>query len=94
LVAWQLASSLGFVSTRVLAAPVTVIETGWDLLKTGELQVHLWVSLGRVARGLGIGVSAGLLLALVAGLFRLGEDLWPGGSVSRVVDGRRDSDEP
>jgi sulfonate transport system permease protein len=75
LVAWQLASSLGLVSTRVLAAPLTVLETGWDLVKTGELQQHLWVSLGRVARGLGIGVGAGLLLALLAGLFRLGEDL-------------------
>jgi sulfonate transport system permease protein len=75
LIAWQLASSLGLVSTRVLAAPSTVLLTGWDLVKTGELQQHLWVSLGRVARGLGIGVSAGLLLALLAGLFRLGEDL-------------------
>ena len=75
LLAWQLASSLGLVSTRVLAAPLTVLETGWDLVKIGELQQHLWVSLGRVARGLGIGVSVGLLLALLAGLFRLGEDL-------------------
>jgi sulfonate transport system permease protein len=75
LIAWQLASSLGLVSTRVLAAPLTVLATGWDLVKTGELQMHLWVSLGRVARGLGIGVSVGLLLALLAGLFRLGEDL-------------------
>ena len=75
LIAWQLASSLGLVSTRVLAAPSTVLLTGWDLVKTGELQQHLWVSLGRVARGLGIGVSAGLVLALLAGLFRLGEDL-------------------
>lgn len=73
--AWQLACSLGLVSTRVLAAPSTVADTAWDLLKTGELQEHLWVSLGRVARGLGIGVSLGLSLALLAGLFRLGEDL-------------------
>lgn len=73
--AWQLACSLGLVSTRVLAAPSTVAETAWDLLKTGELQEHLWVSLGRVARGLSIGVSLGLSLALLAGLFRLGEDL-------------------
>jgi sulfonate transport system permease protein len=74
-VAWQLASSFGLVSTRVLAAPLTVVATGWDLVKTGELQTHLWVSLGRVARGLGIGVSLGLTLALLSGLFRLGEDL-------------------
>jgi sulfonate transport system permease protein len=75
LVAWQIASSTGFVSTRVLASPSTVLDTGWGLLASGELAAHLWVSLGRVTRGLGIGVSAGLLLALVSGLFRLGEDL-------------------
>jgi sulfonate transport system permease protein len=75
LLLWQLASSLGLVSTRVLAAPITVAETGWDLLRSGELQEHLWVSLGRVARGLGIGVSLGLVLALLSGLSKWGEDL-------------------
>lgn len=73
--AWQLASSLQWVSPRVLAAPSTVVATGWELLKDGELQQHLWVSLGRVLRGLGIGVSAGVVLALLSGLFRWGEDL-------------------
>lgn len=75
LAAWQAASSLQLVSPRVLAAPSTVLTTGWDLVKDGELQRHLWVSLGRVTRGLTIGVSAGLVLALVAGLFRIAEDL-------------------
>lgn len=72
---WQLSSSLELVSPRVLAAPSTVLGTGLELLADGELQRHLWVSLGRVTHGLSIGVSAGLGLALLAGLFRLGEDL-------------------
>jgi sulfonate transport system permease protein len=75
LVLWQVASATGLVSTRVLAAPSTVVESAWLLLSTGELQNHLWVSLGRVSRGLALGVSVGLVLALVSGLFRLGEDL-------------------
>jgi sulfonate transport system permease protein len=75
LVAWQAASSWGWISPRVLAAPSTVVSTAWQLLATGELQNHLLVSLDRVARGLGIGVTAGLLLAVPAGLFRLCEDL-------------------
>ena len=75
LVAWQAASSLGLVSARVLAAPSTVLATAWQLLATGELENHLLVSLDRVARGLGIGVTLGLLLAIPAGLFRLCEDL-------------------
>jgi len=75
LVVWQLASSYQLVSPRVLAAPSTVVATAVELLKGGELQRHLWVSLGRVTHGLAIGVGAGLVLALVSGLFRLGEDL-------------------
>jgi sulfonate transport system permease protein len=75
LVIWQLVSSTGIVSVRVLAAPSTVLDTGWALLSSGELSQHLWVSLGRVVRGLSLGVSTGLALALVSGLFKLGEDL-------------------
>ncbi|HWA72353.1 MAG TPA: ABC transporter permease subunit [Polyangiaceae bacterium] len=75
LLVWQAASSLQLVSPRVLAAPSTVVATGWELLKSGELAQHLWVSLGRVSRGLCIGVGAGLALALISGLFRWGEDL-------------------
>jgi len=75
LLAWQLASSSGLVSPRVLAAPSTVLVTAWQLLATGELQNHLLVSLERVARGLSIGVTIALLLAIPAGLFRLCEDL-------------------
>jgi sulfonate transport system permease protein len=75
LVLWQLLSSSGLVSERVLAAPSTVLDTAWTLASSGELSRHLWVSLGRVVRGLTLGVSTGLALALVAGLFKLGEDL-------------------
>ncbi|WP_437571423.1 ABC transporter permease [Sorangium sp. So ce542] len=75
LFAWQAVTSLGLVSPRVLASPTTVAQTGLALLASGELPRHLWVSLGRVSRGLALGVSAGVTLALVAGLFRLGEDL-------------------
>jgi sulfonate transport system permease protein len=75
LILWQLASSLQLVSPRVLAAPSTVLSTGWDLVKSGELGQHLWVSLGRVSRGLALGVGSGLALALLSGLFRWGEDL-------------------
>jgi sulfonate transport system permease protein len=72
---WQLLSVLGLVSPRVLAAPSTVLRTGYQLVASGELQHHLWVSLARVTQGLAIGISLGLLLALLSGLFRLGEDL-------------------
>lgn len=75
LVLWQLASASGLLSPRVLAAPEAVLASAWSLVQSGELASHLWVSLGRVARGLGIGASLGLGLGLASGLFRWGEDL-------------------
>jgi len=75
LLVWQLLSSSGIVDARTLAAPWTVAEAGWELASTGELWEHLVASLRRAAIGLTIGVTTGVVLAIVAGLFRLGEDL-------------------
>ena len=72
---WQVASTLGLISPRTLAAPSTVIAAGWDLILSGELPRHLLVSLGRVAAGLAIGLTTGMLLAIVSGLSRLGEEV-------------------
>ncbi len=72
---WQAASMAGFISPRTLAAPSTILLAAWELILSGELPAHLAVSLGRVLAGLGIGLSAGIALALVAGLSRLGEEI-------------------
>lgn len=73
--AWQLASSTGLISERTAPAPTAVWRAGAALVEQGDLQEHLTVSLGRVAQGLLLGVSAGAVLALVAGMSRLAEDL-------------------
>jgi len=72
---WQVASSAGWLSPRVLAGPSTVATVGWDLVRDGTLFTALWASLQRVLWGLGLGVPIGVLLALVSGLTRLGDDL-------------------
>lgn len=72
---WQLLSTVGVVDERTLAAPSKVLAAGWELASTGELFEHLLVSLRRAVTGLSIGVAAGVALAVLAGLFRLGEDL-------------------
>jgi sulfonate transport system permease protein len=72
---WQLASELGWLDPQTLAPPSEVLSAGKELLADGELQHHLWVSLGRVVKGLSLGVVAGTVLALLAGLSRWGEDL-------------------
>jgi sulfonate transport system permease protein len=72
---WQLLCSTGVLSGRVMSPPGDVLQAGLDLVETGELQHHLLTSLRRVVIGLSIGVSTGVLLATISGLFRLGEDL-------------------
>jgi len=72
---WQALGSLGVTSAQVLAPPSAVIHAAWELGRTGELGANLLASLQRASEGLAIGVAAGVVLALVAGLFRLGDDL-------------------
>jgi sulfonate transport system permease protein len=75
LAAWQLASTTGLVDAQTLASPLAVAHTASRLIADGQLAEHLAVSLRRAAFGLALGVAAGLCLALLSGLFRLGEDL-------------------
>jgi len=72
---WQAASMSGLLSPRTLAAPSSILVTAWGLTVSGELPYHLLVSLQRVAVGLGLGVTTGGVLAIVAGLSRRGEDI-------------------
>lgn len=72
---WHLASITGLLPEEVLAGPSVVIGSAAKLIETGELQQAIWVSLGRALTGLAIGGTVGILLAVLSGLFRLGEDL-------------------
>jgi sulfonate transport system permease protein len=75
LVLWQLASAHGWLSTRVLPAPVEVLKAAWSLSASGELWTHVKVSAGRAFAGLAIGGSVGLLLGLLTGSVRFFETL-------------------
>ncbi|WP_406208709.1 ABC transporter permease subunit [Kitasatospora sp. NBC_01560] len=75
LLGWQLASATGALAEDVLPSPWTMAGTFADLVADGSLGEAMAASLGRVALGLAIGGTAGLLLALVSGLSRLGEDV-------------------
>ncbi|MBI6674131.1 ABC transporter permease subunit [Pseudomonas syringae] len=69
LLLWELASQTGLLPVRVIAAPSQIGGTLWSMIVSGELAHHLWVSLQRALLGLSIGVVA----ALVTGLSRRGE---------------------
>ncbi|QNK83612.1 ABC transporter permease [Nakamurella sp. PAMC28650] len=72
---WQVASSQGWLSDNTLASPARVLSKAKELLGTGELQSAISASATRVGFGLLFGLSAALVLAVVSGLFRWGEDL-------------------
>ncbi|MDG9956588.1 MULTISPECIES: aliphatic sulfonate ABC transporter permease SsuC [Citrobacter] len=72
---WQLASSMGWLSTRILPSPEGVVEAFWTLSASGELWQHLAISSWRALIGFSIGGSIGLTLGLISGLSRWGERL-------------------
>ena len=72
---WQIASSLGWLSTRVLPAPSEVIKAGWALSVSGELWTHVKVSAWRALAGLAIGGGLGLVLGLLTGSVKFFETL-------------------
>ncbi|MBF6195609.1 ABC transporter permease [Nocardia implantans] len=76
--AWVAGSATGTLDPETLPAPWTVAETAGDLLADGRLQSNLLTSVQRAAIGLGLGVAIGLVLALLAGLSRIGEALVDG----------------
>ncbi|MEN3308742.1 MAG: sulfonate transport system permease protein [Micromonosporaceae bacterium] len=78
LVLWQFASTTRVLPADKLPSPTTIARAAVSLVRTdspayGTLQGALLVSLQRAALGFAIGATAGVLLALVAGLSRLGE---------------------
>jgi len=79
LIAWQIASGTGLVSASKLPPPSALWSTAVTLITKnsptyGTLQGAMAVSLERVAIGLAIGGSIGVLVAVIAGLSRVGEN--------------------
>ena len=70
LAAWQLSARAGWLSSRILPEPWAVAKAFYGLALSGELWVHLRVSLWRAAAGFGLGAGLGLLLGLLNGSSR------------------------
>ncbi len=78
LIVWEAASRLGLLSPSTLAAPSTAIATGYDMVLDGSLLPHLAASAARAYSGLFLGVTVGVILALLSGLTRTREALIDG----------------
>ncbi|MFC4623486.1 aliphatic sulfonate ABC transporter permease SsuC [Comamonas nitrativorans] len=72
---WQGAAHWGWLSSRVLPAPLDVLHAAWALAASGELWAHVQVSTVRALTGLAIGGGLGLALGLLTGSVRPAETL-------------------
>lgn len=75
LVIWQVLSGTGILPGQILPSPLSVVTVGADLIQSGQLQQHLLISLQRVTFSLLIGVSIGVVLAVLSALWKVGESL-------------------
>jgi NitT/TauT family transport system permease protein len=70
LVLWQV-SVAGSDRSLALPPPVDVLAAFQDLLASGELEKHVWTSLGRLASGWVLGVPLGIVVGFAIGLSTL-----------------------
>ena len=72
---WQIASQVGWLSSRILPEPFAVAKAAWELALSGELWTHVKVSLWRATTSFAVGGGLGLLLGLLTGTFKTAETL-------------------
>ncbi len=70
LLLWEACARFGFIDTRFFPAPSSVLETMYEMLKSGELVTHTAVSMERLAYGAVIGGIPALVLGIAMGLNR------------------------
>ena len=70
LIAWNLETTFGSVPSGILPDISRVLHTGADMVKTGELQTDLAVSLLRVIKGFIFSAILGTVLGSLIGMFK------------------------
>jgi len=70
LLAWELSTRSGTLSSQILPEPLAVVKAAWQLLQSGEMWSDVKVSGARALAGLAVGGSLGLILGLGTGLFK------------------------
>jgi sulfonate transport system permease protein len=72
---WQLGSSVGWISSRIMPSPADVVVAFWQTTVSGQLPTDIVVSSGRAFAGLLVGGAIGFLLGIANGVSRLSEQL-------------------
>ncbi|WP_125711101.1 ABC transporter permease subunit [Lacticaseibacillus porcinae] len=76
IIIWQIAGSLGWISTKLLPTPWSVIQDGVSLWQSGELQKNMGISLYRALVGFAIGGSVGFFFGMLNGLSKTARALF------------------
>jgi sulfonate transport system permease protein len=66
-VVWEFVVRMGWSTGRLAPPPSVIFATFVDLARSGDLQRHTLVTLGRVAAGFGIGVAVATVVGAAAG---------------------------
>ncbi|VEG58268.1 ABC-type nitrate/sulfonate/bicarbonate transport system, permease component [Mycolicibacterium aurum] len=77
-VLWFVTSELGVLDPQTLPHPVDIVRTAGELWADGRLPANILSSLKLASVSLVIGVTLGLVLALISGLSRIGEAIVDG----------------
>ena len=76
---WQLFGDLGIVNTFIVSAPLRVLKTLARLNASGELFVHIGVTMLETIAGFTVGTLVGTLIAVL---------MWWSKTLSRILTGR------
>jgi sulfonate transport system permease protein len=76
LVAWEASARAGWLSARVLPEPLAVLRALQELVVSGALAHHLWISARRATLGLLVGGGFGVVLGALNGSFRWADALF------------------
>lgn len=68
LLVWEAVARLGWVSPLFLPAPSAILLEGWRLTVSGELFIHLGMSLMRIVVGFVLGAAVGVGVGLLTGV--------------------------
>ena len=72
-VAWELLARVGWVPALFLPSPLSVLGELTDMVRSGELLVHVAASLRRLALGFALGALAGVAVGVAIGFFSMAE---------------------
>ncbi|WP_430102268.1 ABC transporter permease [Peribacillus simplex] len=74
LIAWQSLGSTGILPAQLFSSPLLIVTTFIDLVKSGEMAMHLQISLTRALLGFALGGFLGLMMGVIVGMQKKSEE--------------------